>query len=118
MLARPAERLARLDMLLPRQIGPLFAGSGHKLQGLAWRLRAAGHNALERAARGQEQAEALLARFDPMAPLGRGYALVRDAQGRFIRTVRDVQAGDAAEILILDGRLDARIERVRPKEGS
>jgi exodeoxyribonuclease VII large subunit len=109
------ERLRTATDRLARSVGPSFAASGHKLQGLAWRLGTAGRNTLEQAERNREQAEAWLARFDPMAPLGRGYALVRDAKGRFIRTVHAVQAGDAAEILLIDGTLDARIDKVRER---
>jgi exodeoxyribonuclease VII large subunit len=115
MLARPHARLAQLESLLPRRIEPLFAEARHKLQRLMWQLHTAGRDELERASRSREQAEALLARFDPLAPLCRGYALARDAQGRCIRTVRAVQSGDAAEILIIDGTLTARIERVSPR---
>ena len=113
-LVRSHAQFAQIESLLLRQSEPLFTGSGNKLQRLMWRLHLAGHNELERATRYQEQAEALLARFDPMAPLGRGYALVRDAQRRFIRTVNAVQSGDTAEILVIDGTLAVRIERVRP----
>ena len=116
LLVQPHARLAQLEGLLVRQSGPLLAGAGHKLQQLAWRLRLAGHKRLECAARGREQAEALLVRFDPLAPLGRGYALARDARGRFIRTVQAVQSGDTAEILIADGTLATRIERVLPRD--
>lgn len=116
MLAHPHIRIAQLESLLLRQSGPLFAGAGHTLHHMMWQLHTVGHNELERAARSQKQAEDLLARFDPLAPLGRGYALVRDAQGRFIRTIRAVQAGDAVEILINDGALAARIEQVRPHD--
>ena len=116
MLLRTDERLARAEVFLARQERLLLKEPEQRLRQLAWRLRAAGQDALERAGRRQEQAESDLARLDPLAPLERGYALVRDAQGHFIRSVHDARAGDAAEILVRDGALAARIEAIRSKE--
>jgi exodeoxyribonuclease VII large subunit len=43
--------------------------------------------------------------------LARGYALVRDAEGRPIRTVKAVGEGEALTIELADGRVDATAGR-------
>ncbi|MDE2148309.1 MAG: exodeoxyribonuclease VII large subunit [Gammaproteobacteria bacterium] len=59
------------------------------------------------------RAEALLGSLSPQAVLGRGYALVRDAEGRLLRGVSGLRRGDAIAVELAHGGLDARIEHVR-----
>lgn len=93
----------------------LTAAADHRLTGLAWRLDTAGRVMLEQAARRSEQVQAALERLDPEAPLRRGYALARDGQGRFIRSVHDVTPGDPAEIVLHDGSLSTVVQAVAQK---
>ncbi|MGD0707771.1 MAG: exodeoxyribonuclease VII large subunit [Anaerolineaceae bacterium] len=49
--------------------------------------------------------------LDPLAVLGRGYAVVSDAEGRIIRSMGKVQPGDGIDVRLVDGRLDATVNR-------
>ena len=62
---------------------------------------------------------ALAAALDAMSPLkvlSRGYAVVRDAGGRIVRTYRDVTAGDAVAVTLGEGGFTARVEQPLEKE--
>ena len=48
----------------------------------------------------------------PLAPLERGYALVRDAQGQVLRSVDDAPLHGGVDILLTDGRLAATITEI------
>jgi exodeoxyribonuclease VII large subunit len=61
---------------------------------------------VSRAERGGE----LLAALSYRAVLARGFALVRDAKGRPLRTAATVSAGMPLEIEFSDGRVGARVE--------
>ena len=50
-----------------------------------------------------------LATLDPQAPLARGYALVRDGRGRFVRSCSDVADGDDIRVRVADGEFGARV---------
>jgi exodeoxyribonuclease VII large subunit len=45
----------------------------------------------------------------PQAILARGYALVRDAEGRMVRSAADVAAGDALSIQLGTGEIGATV---------
>lgn len=49
--------------------------------------------------------------FSPLGTLARGYSLVRDENGRLIRSVSAVEPGDLVEISLVDGTIRARVER-------
>lgn len=53
--------------------------------------------------------EGRLSALDPLAPLERGYALIRDDQGRHVRSVTDVQAGDRLRVQVADGDFGAEV---------
>jgi exodeoxyribonuclease VII large subunit len=53
---------------------------------------------------------ARLALLDPVQLLRRGWSISRDADGRVIRSVDDVEAGDIITTEMADGRLTSRIE--------
>ena len=65
----------------------------------------------ERADRTLALLEARLASLDPRRPLDLGYALVRLEDGRFARSVGDVQSGLDVDILVRDGVIAARVLR-------
>jgi exodeoxyribonuclease VII large subunit len=54
-----------------------------------------------------------LLHLDPTAVLDRGYAIVRDPQGRVLRSASSVATGDAIDIALADGGIDAMVSNVR-----
>lgn len=62
-----------------------------------------------------ERAESALDRYDPLAPLERGYAIVT-LGGRALRNARDVVLGDEIAARLHHGSLHARVERVSDDE--
>ncbi len=52
---------------------------------------------------------------DPLGPLQRGYAWVRDEQGQVIRDATQVSPGARVHIRLYRGALDARVEEVHPE---
>ncbi|MCA9936382.1 MAG: exodeoxyribonuclease VII large subunit, partial [Anaerolineales bacterium] len=55
--------------------------------------------------------QAQLAAVGPLATLSRGYAIVRDADGRVIRSVGQVAAGDGLEVQVGDGRFPVQVQK-------
>ena len=53
----------------------------------------------------------------PLAPLGRGYAVVRTDEGRVLSSTGQSSAGQDVRILLQDGELEARITAVHPHDG-
>ena len=58
----------------------------------------------------------VLQALSPTAALGRGYAIVRQRDGRALGRVADAQAGDAIAVLLADGALDCLVQEVRSAE--
>jgi exodeoxyribonuclease VII large subunit len=56
-----------------------------------------------------ERLEAL----SPVSTLKRGYTLALNAEGELVGSVTRVSPGDAVELVMADGRVDTRAERVR-----
>jgi exodeoxyribonuclease VII large subunit len=54
--------------------------------------------------------------LSPLAVLGRGYSLTRTADGRIVRTWRDVSAGDGVNVLLHEGSLDCRVDATRERD--
>jgi exodeoxyribonuclease VII large subunit len=59
-----------------------------------------------------------LAQLSPLAVLERGYALVRDPEGRVVRDARTAAPGALLEILLARGRLRARVTESTPADNS
>jgi len=59
-----------------------------------------------------ERLEAL----SPTSTLRRGYTLALDKDGKLVSGVSAVSPGDALELVMADGRVDTRAERVRPDD--
>ena len=51
--------------------------------------------------------------FDPMNLLCRGYGIVSGADGKLLRSVSGVQAGDGITVRLSDGELTAEVEAVK-----
>jgi exodeoxyribonuclease VII large subunit len=54
--------------------------------------------------------------LSPLAVLGRGYSLTRLASGTFVRRAAPPRLGDTVEILLHEGVLDARVERLKERD--
>ncbi|MFM7652164.1 MAG: exodeoxyribonuclease VII large subunit [Vulcanococcus sp.] len=57
----------------------------------------------------------LLEALSPQRLLQRGFALVRRADGRLVRSVEAVQTGDPLQLELADGRIDAVVQASQPR---
>jgi len=113
-VARAGQRLARLSGAL-RAHAPAarLAAQRARLATLARALEREGARAI---ALRRERVAALAARLDALSPLGvlgRGYAIVRAADGRVLRSAREVAVGDAVSIRLHEGEVEATATAVR-----
>ncbi len=92
------ERRHRADLLMQK----LHDRTQLRLQGFELRLRGLGR---------------ALASVSPLATLGRGYAIVRDTQGRVVRSSDEVAVGEELETMLEHGSLRVRIEKKIPPQG-
>jgi exodeoxyribonuclease VII large subunit len=53
-----------------------------------------------------------LAALNPLAVLGRGYAVVMDSDGQAVRSIQQVHPGDQVQVQVSDGAFDARVEKL------
>lgn len=105
-----AQTLARLDERLRHMFGPLAVSARQaELDRTVRNLHNAGQLFLRAKEDAARAADAALAALDPHAPLARGYALVRDADGRFVRSRRDVTPGDLLRVRVRDGEFEAEV---------
>ena len=93
-LVSPDQRLLALQQRLARQSDALPRHLGRQLQ-----LR-------QRALTSQAE---LLQSVSPLQTLRRGYAIVRDDQGRVLRRSSQVQRGDRIHLRLGEGELDATV---------
>jgi len=85
--------------------------AGSDLSDAAARLRRALARHVERAHSRLDAAQARLAALSPLGVLGRGYAVLCDAETRrVVRSVHEVHAGQQVDVLLADGRLHATVE--------
>ena len=57
-----------------------------------------------------EQRIELLQALSPQRLLERGFSLVHQADGQLVRSVRQVQSGDALQLMVADGRIDTIVQ--------
>lgn len=112
-----AQRRHRLDLL-----GPRLNAAGHERLGRAERETERGRErllplaalALDRAGHRLERLSLRLVGLDPAAPLERGYALVRGADGRLVRSVAGVAVDETVNLEMRDGAIAARVTGATP----
>lgn len=80
----------------------------------AHRLRQATRAVLDGAARRLAAPAAALPQLSPEAPLARGYAIVRDADGRIVRAANAIAPGETVRLQLGSGEALARVEKSIP----
>ena len=94
--------------------GQVQAGAA-RLEGAGERLNQVMAARLDRAGAALSAAEGRLAALNPLAVLGRGYAIIRDAvSGRVRARAVEVQVDDLLHIALADGTIVADVTGVRP----
>jgi exodeoxyribonuclease VII large subunit len=86
------------------------------LTDLTGRLERGAHRALDRARHRVGYDAGRLDSLSPLAVLGRGYSLTRTADGRIVRTWRDVAAGEPVRVLLHEGSLDCRVDATQERD--
>jgi exodeoxyribonuclease VII large subunit len=98
----PVARIANGTVVLAQLRGRLASAGAHRAKTARHRLDAAV---------GQ------LDSLSPLAVLGRGYSLTRLLpSGAIVRSAAQTRPGDAIEILLREGALDARVERLKERD--
>jgi exodeoxyribonuclease VII large subunit len=127
---RAATPTAALVALLPDQAverGGLTQMRRHLRQVVGWRLQALRRQLLVQQARLEplhprrrldrerqrlEHQRQLLRALSPRHVLERGFALLRDPQGKVVRSIQAVRPGDTVSVQLVDGSLDLLIQRL------
>ena len=99
-------RAQLLALLSPRR---LLDSDRQQVDGLAGRLDRSVRRALDRQRGRLAVAGAALSAVSPLATLARGFAIVRDADGRLIRAVDEARPGAAITIQVSDGTFGAQV---------
>ncbi|MBR3385828.1 MAG: exodeoxyribonuclease VII large subunit [Atopobiaceae bacterium] len=105
-----ANRLGdRLCASLPRMV------AGHELavRSLAGRIVAVAPHITQPHAAFVGRSAAALDALSPLKVLGRGYSIVRDEKGHVVASSSSVSVGDDIEVMLGDGRIDAKVTGVR-----
>jgi exodeoxyribonuclease VII large subunit len=105
-----AERLRACELRLrdPRHV---LANLRQRIDELGERAGHAVERRLHWAGERLRATEQRLAALSPLAVLERGYSIVRREDGSVVRRARDVSLGEALDVLLSEGRLQARVER-------
>lgn len=109
---RLGELRGRLRNLHPRL---RLAAARARLEALARRLDAAGRATVADRRRRLEHARRTLAVLSPTANLDRGFAIVRDREGRVLREASQAAPGDGLQVLLRKGALDVSVEGVQDR---
>jgi exodeoxyribonuclease VII large subunit len=81
-----------------------------RVDGLYGRLHNAIHRYLDQEQNRLALARAGLSAYSPLATLSRGYAIVRDENGRIVRSVQAVEIGDPLSVQVSDGQFGVKVE--------
>ncbi|MDR0701857.1 MAG: exodeoxyribonuclease VII large subunit [Azoarcus sp.] len=111
-LGESARRLSQLELRLhARRPAPEIPRM--RLDGLGERLEQASRSLCAARRQRLDALAASLRHLGPHAVLARGYSIVRDAAGNILRSAANVQPGDALEIKLADGQIDATAKTAR-----
>ena len=110
---RIAPRRARLERVAgrlgPQPIIERIARGGERLANLARRARQSMHGQIGAHRRHLDGCAKLLSSLGYHGVLQRGYALVRDGEGRMLRSKGEIAAGQLLDIELADGRIGAQV---------
>lgn len=110
------EAQQRLDAGYPERIVGASRRALHRAsEGLAWQGARASRSAsglLASASRELELATRAVRASDPARWLGRGYAIVRDAEGRVVRDAAALQPGERVAVRLARGAFRASVEEI------
>lgn len=95
-----------LGLLNPRRT---IDSDRQRIDGLTDRASRAAQRVLDRRRSQLDVVNARLVAANPLAILARGFAIVRDTEGKVIRSVRQAIVGDRTSIQVIDGRFSARV---------
>ncbi|MBV9155350.1 MAG: exodeoxyribonuclease VII large subunit [Acidobacteriaceae bacterium] len=90
-----------------------FARKRHRQESLNQRLLKSIEGRFRQAQRRLEGFEAHLTQLSPLAVLGRGYAIVEDANRRALRSAAETATGETLRIRLHSGELDAVVSQTR-----
>ena len=116
-LAHLQQRLALLEQKFGNAAHLMVRGREQVVRDCTRDLARLGQEAVSRRGHELECLELRLAACNPLAPLGRGYAVVRTAEGRVLSSTGQGSAGQDVRILLRDGELEARVTAVHPYDG-
>jgi exodeoxyribonuclease VII large subunit len=97
----PLARISQGQAVLVQLRGRLVAAGAHSIKGSRHRF---------------EASVGRLESLSPLAVLGRGYSLTRLPSGAVVRRALETAPGDAIEILLHEGALEARVEQVKERD--
>ena len=109
LAARRAAVRARAQLLLLLSPRRMLDSDRQQVDALAARLVAGLDRSLDRRRGRLAVAVAELSAVSPLATLARGFAIVRDAEGRLIRSVAQARPGTAITIQLGDGAFGAQV---------
>ena len=116
-----AERQRLTDFAAKRCLTEPMAFIQDKRMELVHRQQRLGDLSQGQLIRKRQRFAAISAALDAMSPLkvlGRGYAVARDAEGRILKTYRDISVGDTVTVTLGEGGFTSRVEQPFGKEST
>ena len=116
-----AERQRLTDFAAKRCLTEPTAFIQDKRMELVHRQQRLGDLSQGQLVRKRQRFAAISAALDAMSPLkvlGRGYAVARDAEGRILKTYRDISVGDTVTVTLGEGGFTSRVEQHFGKEST
>ena len=101
-----------LETRVRRAITDRLNGMARKVDSLAQRLRFAAGARIDRAKAALDLKEALIKASDPRKILSMGYALVTGGDGKVLKSVAPVAAGDRIGVRFADGTIRATVDSI------
>ena len=101
-----------LQLRVRRGVADRLNGMARKVDSLAQRLRFAAGAFIDRARAALDLKEALIQASDPRKILSMGYALVTGRDGKVLKSVAPVAAGDRIGVRFADGTIRATVDAV------